>query len=126
MENKNNNLSEENKNESGEITHKINFSFFKGLINFLKEYSVIGLAIGVIVGQASKDLVDSMVKGVFMPFIELLISRDKFNNLVFVVYDVKFDVGSILSSFLTFLVIMTLLYFIVKKIIKDDKFLPKK
>ncbi|HNV12248.1 MAG TPA: MscL family protein [bacterium] len=100
--------------------------FLKGLIDFLKEYSVIGLAIGVVVGQTSKDLVDSLVKGIFMPIVELLVSKDKFDNLVFSIKNVSFDVGSVLSSFITFLIVMSLLYFIVKKIIKNDNFLPKK
>ncbi len=100
--------------------------FLKGLIDFLKEYSVIGLAIGVVVGQTSKDLVDSLVKGIFMPIVELLVSKDKFENLVFSIKNVSFDIGSVLSSFITFLIVMSLLYFIVKKIIKNDNFLPKK
>lgn len=100
--------------------------FLKGLIDFLKEYSVIGLAIGVVVGQTSKDLVDSLVKGIFMPIVELLVSKDKFDDLVFSIKNVSFDVGSVLSSFITFLIVMSLLYFIVKKIIKNDNFLPKK
>ncbi|PKM91697.1 hypothetical protein CVU82_00610 [Candidatus Falkowbacteria bacterium HGW-Falkowbacteria-1] len=104
---------------------KIPRDFFKGLLEFLKEYSVIGLAIGVVVGQASKDLVDSMVKGIFMPFIELLVSKNKFENLVLTFNGVNFDIGKVISSFLTFLIIMILLYFVVKKIMKKDKLLPK-
>lgn len=104
----------------------IRSKFLKGLIDFLKEYSVIGLAIGVVVGQASKDLVDSLVKGVFMPMVELLVSRDKFDNLIFIIRGVSFNIGSVLSSLLTFLIVMSLLYFVVKKIIKNDNFLPKK
>ncbi len=126
MENKNNQAT--GVKEAGEIISKkiIRSQFLKGLLDFLKEYSVIGLAIGVIVGQTSKDLVDSLVKGFFMPIVELLVSKEKFENLVFVLRGVSFDIGRILSSFITFLIVMTLLYFIVKKIIKNDKFLPKK
>ena len=105
---------------------KIRSNFLRGLIEFLKEYSVIGLAIGVVVGQTSKDLVDSLVKGVFMPIVELLISKDRFENMVFTVKNVNFNIGSVLSAFLTFVIVMSLLYFIVKKIIKNDSFLPKK
>lgn len=125
----------ENKSDKTEINEnkedlyfqkKINSQFLKGLLDFLKEYSVIGLAIGVIIGQTSKDLVDSLVKGFFMPIVELLVSKEKFESLVFVLRGVSFDIGSILSSLITFLIIMTFLYFIVKKIIKNDKLLPKK
>lgn len=126
MENKNNQteISEENEKKSSQ--KKINSQFLKGLLDFLKEYSVIGLAIGVVVGQTSKDLVDSLVKGLFMPAVELLVSKEKFESLVFILRGVSFNIGSILSSLITFLIVMTLLYFIVKKIIKNDSFLPKK
>ena len=100
--------------------------FFQGLLNFLKEYSVLGLAIGLIIGQASKDLVDSIVGGIFMPIISLIISQESFESLKFVFNGVVFDFGKVISSFLTFLIVMTILYFVVIKIIKNDKILDKK
>ncbi|HPT08490.1 MAG TPA: MscL family protein [bacterium] len=102
------------------------FNFIHGLMAFLKEYSVIGLAIGLIIGQASKDLVDKIVAGIFMPLIQLIISKEKFADMNFSIKGVVFDFGSVLNSFLTFLIVMALLYFIIKKIIKNDALLEKK
>lgn len=115
-----------NQLEKIENIKKSSHSFFSGLLTFLKEYSVLGLAIGLIIGQASKDLVDSIVSGIFMPFVQLIISRDKFDEMNFVLRGVTFDFGRVLSSLLSFLIIMFLLYFIVKKIIKNDALLQKK
>jgi large conductance mechanosensitive channel len=112
--------------EINEKFKKAPINFFSGLLNFLKEYSVIGLAIGLIIGQASKDLVDKIVAGVFMPLIELIVSKESFANMTFSVKGVVFDFGSVLTSLLTFLIIMILLYFIIKKIIKNDSLLQKK
>jgi large conductance mechanosensitive channel len=100
--------------------------FGQELIAFLKEYSVIGMAIGVIVAQISKDLVDAVVKGVFTPFINLIVPGDKINNLSFVVNGAKFDIGIIVNSLLTFLIVMIALYVIVKKILKRDDLLKNK
>lgn len=99
--------------------------FFGGLAEFLKEYAVIGMAIGVIIAQASKDLVDAIVKGLFVPLIQLLVSKDDFNSLDFYIKDVKFSIGGIIGNLLTFLIIMAFLYLIVKKIIKNDRLLEK-
>lgn len=100
-------------------------SFSKGLLEFLKEYSVIGLAIGVIIAQTSKDLIDSIVKGLFTPFIDLLVPGQEFNNLKFKVADSVFDVGSIVSSSLTFFIVMIILYVVVKKLLKKDDLIKK-
>ncbi|QQS60245.1 MscL family protein [Candidatus Falkowbacteria bacterium] len=100
-------------------------TFSQGLMSFLRKYSVIGLAIGVITAQASKDVVDAFVIGVFTPLIKLLVPGD-FTNLVFVFHGVSFDIGRILNAGLTFLIIMAFLYFIIKTLLKNDELLDKK
>lgn len=100
-------------------------TFAQGLFEFLKKYSVIGLAIGVITAEASKDVVDAFVTGIFTPLIRLIVPGD-ISHLVFSIRGVEFNIGSILSSTLTFLIIMTFLYFIIKTILKRDELLEKK
>ncbi len=100
-------------------------SFIKGLMAFLKQYSVIGLAIGVITAEASKDLVDALVQGVFTPAIRLFVPAD-FSHLIFRIKNVSFDIGGIINAGLTFIIIMTFLYFIIKTILKNDELLDKK
>jgi large conductance mechanosensitive channel len=101
-------------------------SFLSGLLEFLREYSVIGMAIGVIIAQTSKDLVDSIVKGIFTPLINLVIPGEGIKNLIFTVKGSTFDVGSILNALLTFFIVMLLLYLIVKRLLKKDDLLAKK
>ncbi|MFA4941363.1 MAG: MscL family protein [Patescibacteria group bacterium] len=108
-----------------EISTEKKKSFAKDLLEFLKEYSVIGLAIGVIVAQTSKDLIDSIVKGLFTPFIDLIVPGDKFSNLAFFIAGARFDIGSIISSSLTFVIVMVILYVVVKKILKRDDLIKK-
>ncbi len=103
-----------------------NKSLWQGLFDFLKEYSVIGMAIGVIVAQISKDLIDSIVKGLFMPFITLLIPGGSLNGLSFAIGGVRFDVGLVLTNLLTFFIVMAFLYIVVKRILKRDDLIAKK
>lgn len=100
-------------------------SFFQGLLGFLKQYSVIGLAIGVITASASKDLVDAIVKGVFTPAIKL-IAPNSLSNLIFTIKGATFDFGIILNAGLTFIIVMVFLYFIIKLILKNDDLISKK
>ncbi len=101
--------------------------FFNRLFAFLKEYSVIGIAIGVIVAQAAKDFVESMVSGVFIPLLNLLIPNNELTSLVINIGSVRFNIGKPLSSFITLLIIITFLYVIVNKMIKRENLeLPEK
>lgn len=89
-------------------------------LNFLRENSVIGLTIGVLVAQISKDLVDSIVKGIFTPFINIIVPSGDLKNFSFIVNGSKFDVGMVINAFLTFSIIMLILYIVLKKILKSD------
>lgn len=97
-----------------------------GLISFLKEYSVIGMAIGVIIAQTSTNLVNAIVKGLFTPIINLLIPGDRLQSLVFQVGKSQFDVGIVIDNLLTFFIVLVLLYIVVKKLLKKDELLQKK
>jgi len=98
----------------------------KGLFEFLKEHSVIGMAFGVIVAQISKDLVDALVKGVFTPLISLVIPGRSLEKLSIIVNGSRFDFGVVISAFLTFLIVMTFIYILVKKILNRSDLLAKK
>jgi len=98
----------------------------QGLLKFLKEYSVLGMAIGVITAQVAKDLIDALVKGLFMPFLNLFLPQDKFQNFVWTIKDSTFDFTLIINTALTFIIVMIVLYIIVKKILKQEKLLEKK
>jgi len=96
-----------------------------GLLAFLKEYSIIGMAIGVIIAQTTTALINSVVKGLFTPLINLMVPGDRLDSLVFSVGHSQFDVGSIISALLTFLIVLVFIYIIVKKILKNEGWLKK-
>ncbi|OGF27536.1 hypothetical protein A2303_01595 [Candidatus Falkowbacteria bacterium RIFOXYB2_FULL_47_14] len=106
-----------------EKTEKKNFA--AGLFAFLKEYSVVGMAIGVIIAQSSKTLIDALVKGIFTPFIDLIVPGEKFQNLTFKLGGAVFDIGSIIDALLSFFIVLTILYIIVKKLLKRDDLIKK-
>ncbi len=108
-----------------EQTPPVRRSFIKGLVAFLKQYSVIGLAIGVITAQVSKDVVDSIVKGFFTPLIKLIVPAG-FTNLTFMIGGQTFDFGIVFNAGLTFVIVMAFLYFVIKGIVRNDDLLEKK
>ncbi|PIT94999.1 hypothetical protein COT98_01430 [Candidatus Falkowbacteria bacterium CG10_big_fil_rev_8_21_14_0_10_39_9] len=94
--------------------------FFDRLVAFLKEYSVIGVALGVIVAQAAKDFVEAVVSGIFVPLLNLLIPGNELGQLSFSVRGVVFNLGRPFSTLVTLLIVVIFLYYIFKKIIKHD------
>jgi len=95
-------------------------SLFGKISDFLQEYAVLAVAIGVIVAQAGKDFIDALVKGFFLPLLQVIFSTTTFNNLDFFVSGIRFNIGGIVSSLLTLLIVLVVLYFIVKKIIRRE------
>jgi large-conductance mechanosensitive channel len=94
--------------------------FFGRLLSFLKEYSVIGVAIGVIVAQSAKEFVDNMVKGIFIPLFNLLVPNNEISNWTWTIRGIKFNFGTPFISLVTLLIIITFLYLIFKRVIKQS------
>lgn len=101
-------------------------AFWADFREFLKQYSVIGLAIGVVMGTAINNLVQAFVQGIITPFIGLLIPNEKFQNLIVHVRGVEFHFGDVISATLHFVIIAVLIYLVVKKLLRQDELLEKK
>lgn len=100
---------------------------FGGFFEFLQKYSVFGLAIGLVVGDSSKVLVNSIVNGLINPFIGLFLPNDKaLKDWVVTVGGAKFLIGDVLIQALNFLIILFLIYFVIKILLKRDDILEKK
>lgn len=111
----------------------------KEFICFLKKFGVIGLAIGVVVGTAVKDYVDSIVKSLVTPLINVILSLIKFQpggkidllsttvvdkttgQKTYVVQSLL--IGDFISSTISFLVLMAIVFFAVKFVI--SRFITK-
>jgi large conductance mechanosensitive channel len=113
-------------------------------IDGFKEFAIKGdaitLAVGVVIGVAFKDLVDSLVNNVFTPPIGFLTARLDFSKLFVTIgkdsYDtleealandaVVIQYGLVLNALITFLITALILYSIVNAIKKATKKEEKK
>ena len=108
---------------------------FKQFRDFAVKDNAISLAIGVIIGVAFKDLVDSLVKNVFTPPIGYLTSDLDFSQLYFTLGKVRYDslqealesnavviqYGLVLNALITFLITAIVLYIIVRALDKTTR-----
>ena len=73
-------------------------SFLQEFISFLREYKVIPLAVAFIMGQASTNLVSSLVKDVLLPIVAPLISSASWSEAVLRIGPVSISYGSFLAE----------------------------
>jgi large conductance mechanosensitive channel len=96
-----------------------------GFQEFLVQYNVIPLAIGVVMGSALNDFVKTFVDGMVSPIISLVTSEGKLQTLVVMYHGSSFKIGAVLNSLISFLVVALVVYLVIKVIIRKDEYLKK-
>lgn len=87
----------------------------KGFVNFIREQGVVGLAIGFILGAASKDLVSSFVDGIIQPIIGLIFGgKESLAEAAIVINDISIEYGAFISAILDFMILAAVVYFGIK------------
>lgn len=91
----------------------------RGFADFLREQSVVGLAIGLVLGTQAKQLVDQLIASFFNPFVGLLLpgqgSLDQKKAILHVGgKTAEFGWGAFIISLLTFLIVAALVYYVFK------------
>jgi large conductance mechanosensitive channel len=89
-------------------------------LEFLKEYSVIQLAIGVVIGSAVKELVSSLANNVIMPLIGIFTPSGTWRDIAFSVAGSEFKVGLLISSLIDFIIVALIVFLVAKKILKVE------
>ncbi len=88
---------------------------------FLKEYGVIGLALGVIIGSKAGELVTAIVDGLLMPVVGLMMPTGEWEKLVVG----QFKIGIVLAALIKFIVVAFFVFLVAKKLLKEDKVAKK-
>ena len=89
---------------------------------FIMRGSVLVLAVGVVIGSAFTAIVTQVVEGLITPLISLIFvlttgkksADDALGALVYKVEGVEFNIGSVISALITFLITAFVLFLIVK------------
>ena len=96
-----------------------------GFRAFLKEYGVIGLALGVIIGGKAGELVKAIADGILMPIVGLAIPSGDWQKLVVLLMSraarcAGLQVGQVLSSLVNFIVVAFFVYWVSKKLLREE------
>lgn len=93
----------------------------KEFLDFLKEYKVIALAVGVIIGLAATALVKSCVDNLIMPFVAVLTPSGDWKTATLDLGPVHLGIGPFFAELLNFIIIALVVFVIAKAILKEEK-----
>ncbi len=103
-------------------------AWLQGFVDFVREQGVVGLAVGLILGVASKSVIDSLVANVFNPVIGLVTGGGSLASKAVCLNDTcssKMGYGQFISDLISFFMVAAIVYLVVKKL-KLDKLDKKK
>jgi len=90
----------------------------KEFAKFLKEFNIVSLAVGFVMGTASTALVSSMVKDVLMPLAAPLMGAESWREAVWNIGPVHIAIGSFAAELFNFLILALIIFIIAKKLLK--------
>jgi large conductance mechanosensitive channel len=85
-------------------------------MKFLKEYSVIGLAIGVIIGSKAGELVKAVVDGLMMPIVSMVLPAGDWQTWTLG----PFQIGVVLAALINFVIVAWLVFLFAKKVLREE------
>lgn len=85
---------------------------------FLKEFNIVSLAVGFVMGTASTTLVGSMVKDVFMPIVAPFLGAESWREAVWNIGPAEIAIGSFAAELFNFLILALIIFIIAKKLLK--------
>jgi len=85
---------------------------------FISRGNVVDLAVGVVVGNAFKDIVNSLVDNIIMPIVGIIIGGINFTTLGVTIFGVKIQFGLLLQSIVDFFIIAFCIFMAIKVINK--------
>jgi large conductance mechanosensitive channel len=86
-----------------------------GFMDFIREQGVVGLAVGFVLGGASKDVVTSLIDNIVDPILGLFLGSTRgLEAAKFSLVGAEIMYGAFLSTLLDFIVVAAVVYYIVK------------
>lgn len=88
---------------------------------FAMKGNIIDLAIGVVIGGAFQQIVNSLVQDMIMPAISILTGKVDFSDMVLTIGDASIKYGNFITTIVNFLIIAFSIFLVVKYLNKLNK-----
>ena len=96
-------------------------NLLKEFKEFLKEYKVVGLAVGIIIGLASTTFVKAIVDDLVMPIVTPFIPGGAWENSTLTLGPIVIKSGHLLGALINFIIIAFVVFIIAKYILREEK-----
>lgn len=96
-------------------------ALLKEFKEFLEEYKVMGIAIGIVMGLATVAIVNSLVGDIIMPIITPFIPGGAWQQATFTLGPIILKWGSFLGAVINFVIIAFVVFIIAKKFMREEK-----
>ncbi len=93
--------------------------------DFLKEYKIVGLAVGFIMATAATTMVQSIVTNLIMPLLTPFIPGGAWQTATLSFGPVVIGWGALLSSLINFLILAWAVFIIAKFVLQEEKVTKK-
>lgn len=87
-------------------------------LGFIKSYGVIGIAIGIVMGQAVAKIINVIVEGLIMPVLEVVMPGGRWQDAVLYLGRIHIKIGLIIAALIDFFAISIVVFFMVRYILK--------
>jgi large conductance mechanosensitive channel len=94
---------------------------FRQFKNFMKEYSVSGVAVGIVMGIAVRDYAEALVDDFIMPIINAFVPDIDWADWVLRLGEVKIKAGHLLAASLNFLIICFVIFLFARLVVRAAK-----
>jgi large conductance mechanosensitive channel len=98
---------------------------WKEFREFLQEYKVMGIAVGIVMGLATVALVNALVANIIMPIISPLMPGGNWQTSVLTLGPVALGWGAALAALINFVIIAFVVFIIAKKVMNEGKVTKK-
>ncbi len=92
----------------------------KEFLQFIKSYGVIGVAVGIVMGNAVAKFINVVVEGMVMPVVEIVLPGQKWQEAVIHLGRANVKIGLIIAAFIDFFAIALVVFLFVEYILKVE------
>lgn len=96
-------------------------SIFRQFKNFMKEYSVSGVAVGIVMGIAVRDYAEAIVDDFIMPVANVFFPDVDWADWILPIGEIKIKAGHLLASSINFLIICFVVFIFARAAVRAAK-----